>query len=71
LTEGEDSERALVARMGYMSALAAGDRDRGGTGWLVELMGDTATSSGWFVARPLLRALVHLAVTGAQSPPHR
>lgn len=68
LTEGDDAERALIARMGYVSALAAGERDAAGCGWLVELMGDGATSSGWFVARPLLRALVHLAVTGADPP---
>ncbi len=65
LTEGDAAEQALIARMGYVSALAAGDRDKNGCGWLVELFGDGATSSGLFVAQPLLRALVHLAVTGA------
>jgi len=66
LTDGEESERALVARMGYVSALGAGERGADGTGWLVELFGDAQTSSGLFVALPLLRALVHLAVRGVR-----
>ncbi len=66
LTEGETAERALVARMGYVSALAAGERASDGTGWLVELFGDPQTSSGLFVGLPLLRALVHLGVRAAE-----
>lgn len=65
LTEGDVTERALLARMGYVSALTAGERGRDGTGWLLELYGDPQTSAGLFVARPLLRALVHVAVRGA------
>lgn len=65
LTDGDESERALIARMGYVSTLAAGERAADGSGWLVELFGDGATSSGMVVALPLLRALVHLAVAGA------
>ena len=65
LTEGDPAERAFLARMGYVSTLAAGDRAADGVGWLVELFGDPQTSSGLFVARPLLRSLVRAAVYGA------
>lgn len=64
LTEGDDAERALLARMGYVSALAAGDRSADGQGYLVELFGDHHTTSGLMVALPLLRLLVHVAVHG-------
>jgi len=66
LTEGDHLERAFLARMGAVSALAAGDSDIQGGQWLLELLGDPKTSVGLAIARPLLRALVHLAVTGAQ-----
>ena len=65
LTEGDPAERAFLARMGYVSTLAAGDRAADGVGWLVQLFGDPQTSSGLFVARPLLRSLVRAAVVGA------
>jgi hypothetical protein len=65
LTEGDESERAFLARGGYVCVLAAGDRADDGTGWLLELLGDPQTSAGLSVARPLLRALVHIAVCGA------
>ncbi len=65
LTEGDPVEQALLARMGYVSVLGAGETGADGTGWLVELYGDPQTSPGLFSAEPCLRALVHLAVTGA------
>ncbi len=65
LTEGEESERAFLARMGYVASLAAGDTALDGSQWLVELYSDTQTSSWLFAAEPSLRALVHIAVKGA------
>ncbi len=65
LTEGESSERAFLARMGYVSTLAAGERCDDGVGWLLEMFGDPQTSAGLSVARPLLRSLVRTAVCGA------
>lgn len=64
LTEGDEAERALLARMGYVSALAAGDRGADGQGYLVEMFGDHHTTSGLMVALPLLRLFVHVAVHG-------
>lgn len=66
LTEGDQAERALIARMGYVMALGAGDVDCRGGRWLMEIFGDAKTSSGLFAALPLLRALAHLAITGAR-----
>jgi len=66
LTEGDRLERAFLARTGAVSALAAGDSDVQGGQWLLELLGDPRTSVGLAIARPLLRALVHLAVRGAE-----
>lgn len=65
LTEGDQTERSFLARMGAVSALAAGDCDAEGGMWLVELLGDPKTSVGLAIARPLLRALVHVAVVEA------
>lgn len=65
LTQGDDSERSLLARMGYVSAVAAGESGVDGRQWLVELFGDTQTSPALFAAEPSLRALVHIAVQGA------
>ncbi len=65
LTEGDERERDFVARMGAVSALAAGERDAAGTQWLLELFADPQTSAGLAIARPLLRTLVHVAVSGA------
>jgi hypothetical protein len=65
LTEGDPLERAFLARTGAISALAAGDSEVQGGQWLLELLGDPQTSVGLAIARPLLRALVHLAVRGA------
>lgn len=65
LTEGDDSERAFLARMGYVSTLTAGEPDTSGAQWLLEMFGDPQTSTGLFVAQPLTRALVHVAVRGA------
>lgn len=67
LTEGDESERAFLARMGYVASLAAGDTALDGDQWLVELYGDTQTSSSLFAAEPSLRALVHIAVKGSPS----
>lgn len=64
LTEG-DNERAFLARMGAVFSLAAGDSDAHGGQWLLELLGDPHTSVGLDMARPLLRALVHIAVQRA------
>jgi diguanylate cyclase (GGDEF)-like protein len=63
LTEGHESERILVARMGYLAVLAAGDVDGDGRRWLVEIYADALTTHGMSVGLPLLRALVRLAVT--------
>jgi len=68
LTEGDPAERAFLARLGAVSALAAGDSDAQGRQWLLELLGDPRTSVGLAIARPLLRALVHLAVREADLP---
>jgi len=68
LTEGEATERANLARMGYVSTLAAGEQAANSVQWLCELFGDPQTSAGLFVGRPLLRALVHIAVRGAGHP---
>jgi diguanylate cyclase (GGDEF)-like protein len=68
LTEGDENERAFLARGGYVCMLAAGDRADDGTRWLLEMLGDPQTSAGLFVARPLLRALVYVAVCGAGRP---
>lgn len=65
LTDGEAAERALLARMGYVASLGAGEQDALGTQWLLELFADPQTSPGLFVAQPLLRLLVHVAVLGA------
>jgi hypothetical protein len=65
LTEGDQTERSFLARMGAVSALAAGDCDAEGGMWLLELLGDPKTSVGLAIARPLLRALVHVAVVQA------
>lgn len=65
LTEGDHAERAFLARLGAVSALAAGDSDAQGRQWLLELLGDPRTSVGLAIARPLLRTLVHLAVREA------
>ncbi len=65
LTEGDESERAFLARMGYVATLAAGEPAVDETSWLVELFADTQTSSSLFAAEPSLRALVHIAVQGA------
>ena len=65
LIEGDDSERALLARLGYLSVVAAGEPGADGRQWLVELFGDTQTSQAFFAAEPSLRALVHIAVRGA------
>jgi diguanylate cyclase (GGDEF)-like protein len=69
LTEGDQTERSFLARMGAVSALAAGDRDAAGLQWLLELLGDPRTSAGLAIARPLLRALVHVAVVHAEPAP--
>lgn len=69
LTDGEQSERSFLARMGAVSALAAGDCDAEGGQWLLELLGDPNTSGGLAIARPLLRALVHVAVVQAEPAP--
>ena len=66
LTEGDKAERDFLARMGATSALGAGDSDTSGGQWLLELLGDPQTSTGLAIARPLLRALVHVAVTQAE-----
>ncbi len=66
LTEGDATERALLARMGYVSSLAAGEQSPTGAAYLVEIFGDAHTSSGLFVGLPLLRVLVHLAVREAR-----
>ncbi len=65
LTEGDEAERALLARLGYVSVVAAGEPGADGRQWLVELFGDTQTSGTLFAAEPSLRALVHIAVQGA------
>lgn len=65
LTEGDKAERALLARLGYVSVVAAGEPGADGRRWLVELFGDTQTSTALFAAEPSLRALVHIAVQGA------
>jgi hypothetical protein len=67
LTEGDHAERAFLARLGAVSALAAGDRDSQGRQWLLELLGDPRTSVGLAIARPLLRTLVHVAVREADA----
>lgn len=67
LTEGDERERAFLARMGYVSTLAAGERGEDGVQWLLEMFGDPQTSAGLSVARPLLRSLVRTAVWGAVS----
>ncbi len=64
LTAGHPTEREFLASLGYVSLLAAGDVDAGGRSWLLELYGDAQTSTGLFSAEPLLRALMHIAVTG-------
>ncbi len=69
LTDGDQTERSFLARMGAVSALAAGDCDAEGGQWLLELLGDPNTSAGLAVARPLLRALVHVAVAQAEPNP--
>jgi len=69
LTEGGKAERDFLARMGAMSALGAGGSDSSGDQWLLELLGDPQTSTGLAIARPLLRALVHVAVTQAEPSP--
>jgi diguanylate cyclase (GGDEF)-like protein len=69
LTDGDQSERSFLARMGAVSALAAGDCDAQGGQWLLELLGDPNTSGGLAIARPLLRALVHVAVVQAEPAP--
>lgn len=65
LTEGDLAERAFIARMGYVCSLAAGECAADGTGWLVEICGDSRTSPRISAAEPTLRALVHIAVAGA------
>lgn len=65
LTEGEETERAYLARIGYVSVVAAGEPGSDGRQWLVELLGDPKTSTALFAAEASLRALVHIAVQGA------
>ncbi len=65
LTAGHPTEREFLASLGYVSLLGAGGPDGSGRSWLLELYGDAQTSTGLFSAEPLLRALVHIAVTGA------
>ncbi len=65
LTDGEETERAYLARMGYVSVVAAGEPGHDGREWLIELFGDTQTSMALFAAEPALRALTHIAVRGA------
>ena len=65
LTDGEINERAYLARMGYISVVAAGEPGNDGREWLIELFGDTQTSMALFAAEPALRALTHIAVRGA------
>lgn len=66
LTEGEPTERALLASSGYFSVLCAGETGRDGAGWLLEVYGDPQTSSGLFAAEDCLRALVHVAIRWSQ-----
>lgn len=61
LTEGPLAERALTARMGYTSALAAGDQGSDENGWLIEMFDDPGTSTSFRMAAPTLPALVHPA----------
>jgi hypothetical protein len=68
LTEGHAAERTLVARMGYLAVLAAGDVDGAGGKWLVEIYADALTARRMSVGLPLLRALVRLAVSPAELP---
>lgn len=62
LTEGDEQERAFLARMGYLTGIAAGETDHEGVGWLVEMFADPQTSPALFSAEPCLRALTHIAV---------
>ncbi len=65
LDDGDPAERAFLASFGYDEILGAGVRADPGTAWLVEIFGD-AVSAPLDQHAALLRALVELALTGAE-----
>lgn len=68
LTSGDPAERQLIASTGYSAMIGAGGVDAAGRAWLVELAGDRAAASVTAV-EPLLRLLVHAALTPAAPAP--